>query len=110
VEKPAAEFWADRSTKTGLSPHCRRCGGGWRRERLYDLTPEQYESLYASQDGRCKICQSAKLANEDGELVVDHDHQTGKVRGLLCHHCNLILGHAKDSPDILRAAVAYLEE
>lgn len=43
------------------------------------------------------------------DLHVDHDHETGLIRGLLCHHCNTLLGHAKDSVDVLEAAIVYLK-
>ncbi|MFW3477366.1 endonuclease VII domain-containing protein [Streptomyces microflavus] len=71
----------------------------------YDLTPEQYASMVQTQDGRCAICGD----KSPRRLNVDHDHATGRVRQLLCGHCNHALGHAKDDPDRLRAMIAYLE-
>jgi hypothetical protein len=75
------------------------------RFKLYGLSPAAYLELVASQDERCAICRK----KPDKILAVDHDHVTGKVRGLLCQCCNLALGQAKDSPSILRAAAHYLE-
>lgn len=60
-------------------------------------------ALIEEQGGLCAICREAK------PLQRDHDHTTGFIRGLLCRECNIILGIAKDSPDLLRRAVAYLE-
>lgn len=70
----------------------------------YGITLAQYEQMYSEQQGECYICSS------DSKLFVDHCHETGQVRGLLCHHCNLVLGHAFDNPSILRLAATYLEQ
>ena len=61
--------------------------------------------MYAEQGGRCKICGSTPSK----PLHVEHDHDTGKVRGLTCHFCNTMLGMALDSTAILMRAVLYLE-
>lgn len=71
------------------------------------VTDEQYDALLVLQEGLCAICR--KAPPERRRLAVDHDHQTGTVRGLLCSRCNLGLGYFKDDPDHLRAATAYLE-
>lgn len=79
------------------------------RKRLYNLSQSDYDNLYRSQNGNCAICgKSGENQSEKTFLVVDHDHETGKVRGLLCAHCNSMLGHAYDSKDILAAAIKYL--
>lgn len=64
-------------------------------ERVYGLTAEQHATLLAYQQGKCYICQRATGATR--RLSVDHDHQTGYVRGLLCRPCNSVLGHLRDS-------------
>jgi len=71
------------------------------------VTPEQYAALLARQEGRCAICQTDQPGGK-GSWHVDHDHATGGVRGLLCSQCNLMLGHARDDPARLRAALEYL--
>lgn len=63
----------------------------------YDLPHGEYERLLASQDGRCALCQSADCGRKSGKwsaghFMVDHCHSTGRVRGLLCHTCNVALG------------------
>ena len=73
-----------------------------RLKRKYGLTIEEFEKMQKAQNGRCKIC------TDEVDLVIDHDHVTGVVRGLLCHPCNHGLGHFRDSPAALRAAVKYL--
>lgn len=52
----------------------------------------------------CEICGSIE------DLKIDHDHSTLKIRGVLCHHCNVAIGHMRDSPDRLRQAANYLEK
>lgn len=69
----------------------------------YGMSLEDYDTMVERQNGLCLLCK------ERHKLVVDHDHQTDQVRGLLCANCNLLLGHARDSVPILLAAIEYLE-
>jgi hypothetical protein len=78
------------------------------RLRQYGITEDDYSALCAKQDGRCAICGSAEAGGWGGQLPVDHDHETGRVRGLLCNGCNSGLGRFGDDPDRLLAAAAYL--
>lgn len=71
--------------------------------RVYDIGPEVHGRLYAMQRGRCAICHVESKA-----LVIDHDHATGEVRGLLCSPCNLGLGQFYDNPTALARAAAYV--
>lgn len=73
----------------------------------YNMTIEAFDSLLASQNGVCSIC--AGPAAGRGTFHVDHCHKTGIIRGLLCHHCNVGLGCAKDNPALLRKMANYLE-
>jgi hypothetical protein len=72
----------------------------------YGLTPADFDRLFASQNGACAICQ---LPLTKG-AAVDHDHETGHVRGLLHGACNSALGRFRDSPATLRYAAQYLED
>lgn len=63
--------------------------------------------MFLNQNGQCKICGIHQSSLKEN-LTVDHDHSTGKVRGLLCRKCNLLLGNAKDEPSILQRAIVYL--
>ena len=72
-------------------------------KRNYGLSPEDYQAMFVEQEGRCYICR------QNVKLNVDHDHETGKVRGLLCTACNSALANLKDSLDSLHRAVQYLE-
>jgi MinD superfamily P-loop ATPase len=74
----------------------------------YGLEYREYTELAAKQNNRCAICGTHESECLRGVLYVDHDHATGKVRGLLCHGCNTILGIWKDDVEILRRAIAYL--
>ena len=67
-----------------------------------------YLQLLDKQKGCCAICGLHELEH-NGKLHVDHNHETGKVRGLLCTRCNTALGKFKESPTILESAVKYLE-
>lgn len=77
--------------------------------RKYGLTADQFWGLIFDQDWSCVICQS-EFKPEGPRMNVDHNHDTGEVRGVLCHNCNTALGLLKDSPDLLDAALTYLEE
>ena len=81
------------------------------RERMYGITDAEYDALLESQDGLCAICRQPETTIRNGRvqpLSVDHDHETGAIRGLLCARCNHMLGAAKDKASTLWAAVQYL--
>ena len=85
----------------------RRCE---RRRKLkkYGLTEESYNQMWQDQNESCAICLTSEKGTRDWH--VDHCHRTGVVRGILCHHCNLMLGNARDSEDILEAGMHYLQK
>lgn len=78
-------------------------------ERKFGLAPGEYAKMLTSQKSQCAIC-GVSREDVDRNFPVDHNHETGKVRGLLCHHCNSLLGYAEDDIGILEAAIAYLKE
>lgn len=73
----------------------------------YKLTIEQVESMKIHQNFRCSICEKHETEFK-GIFRVDHNHETGKVRGLLCHNCNCGIGHLRDSIELLEKAKEYL--
>ncbi len=75
----------------------------------YGMTIEDYDSMLRQQGGACAICRREPSTGNGKVLHVDHDHATGRVRGLLCTNCNTGLGHFRDSTDALAAAAAYLQ-
>ncbi len=78
-----------------------------RRLRRYNLTLEDYQELFKTQGSKCGICGTLQPTTKNWHL--DHCHTTLKVRGILCHHCNLLLGNSRDSVEILEAAIRYLK-
>lgn len=85
-----------------------RDAGGTRASTVgaYGLTVTEYESLLAAQGGLCGICKETCPSGRN--LAVDHDHETGKVRGLLCTRCNPGLGYFRDDAERLRAALQWI--
>lgn len=77
------------------------------RLKKYGVTPDDFKRFLVAQGGVCAIC--GGLGGKTG-LCVDHDHETGKVRGLLCRFCNTGIGNLKDSSDITRRATKYLKQ
>ncbi len=71
----------------------------------YGLTPEEYGQMRDAQGGACLICQCVSAET----LCVDHCHDTGRVRGLLCRRCNLALGYVRESAAVARSLVSYIE-
>jgi hypothetical protein len=76
--------------------------------KKYGITNNDYNEMFDQQKGCCKICfiHQKELKTK---LFIDHDHKTGKVRGLLCNSCNLVLGFAKDNINILEESIKYLK-
>ena len=77
-------------------------------KKFFGLTPEDYVALFNKQQGQCLICDTVN--NNGRNLSVDHNHKTGKIRGLLCTVCNSALGKFKDSKEMLLKAISYLEK
>lgn len=77
----------------------------YRLKHKYGITKSDYENLLKKQNGKCAICGE----RSEKKLHVDHNHETGRVRGLLCHNCNITIGRMKENPDALRSAAEYLE-
>ncbi len=79
----------------------------------HSMTLEEYNMLLAAQENKCAICKQPETAKDRlgnlQRLSVDHDHKTGKIRGLLCRHCNYALGRLDDDIGRVRALLTYLE-
>lgn len=75
----------------------------------YGMTEEDFDRRLINQGNSCEICGGGPKGNRWGRFCVDHDHNTGKVRGIICGTCNLGLGRFQDDPQLLRAAAGYLE-
>src|SRR5574341_501963 len=78
------------------------------RRRKYGITQEQFNAQLAAQNGQCAVCRTTSAGGRDGTWQVDHDHKTGKMRGVLCVACNIGIGLFNDDEARLSAAVTYL--
>ncbi len=81
-------------------------------KRQYGLTFEEFDAMLSSQENACAICgtkQPSKNRGRTRRFHVDHDHKTGKVRGLLCKSCNIALGEIEDNIHTLKSMIQYLE-
>lgn len=76
-------------------------------KRKFGITLEEYDRMLADQGGACAIC--GREPRSDISLHVDHEHQSGRIRGLLCFRCNNALGDFDDDPTLLRSAASYVE-
>jgi hypothetical protein len=79
-----------------------------RKQHLYNITQEQYNELFYKQNGNCAIC-GKNQSELKKVLSVDHNHITGKVRGLLCSKCNFGIGNLNDDINMLTQAIIYLK-
>ena len=139
-KKEWSEFYlrTEVSKKTGLKlkySHCRACHReqrridyprhrdretDWNLRSKYGIGKEDYDLMLLEQGGTCKICNKEGHVRKKGSrkgkagtpipLSVDHNHETGQIRGLLCLNCNTGIGHFKDSIVLIRKALEYLEE
>lgn len=129
--KPVDSFSPHVRNKSGRSGICRECNKlksqKWRdknrqllRDRMFaahlrskfGISVDKYNTVLNLQNGTCAICRKPEVEKRKGtvkRLAVDHDHRTGKVRGLLCQHCNTALGSFDENPNLLRAAIKYLQ-
>lgn len=80
--------------------------------KKYGLTEKDLTQLFEAQNGSCAIC-CVSFATDPSlkrKYYIDHDHETGEVRGLLCHSCNLVLGFSRDNVGTLLSAIKYLKQ
>src|SRR6266705_1692456 len=133
--KPAKAFYKNKSRPDGLATWCKACADRDNRKRMskygtkynapsykrrakkqwayslgrkFGLTEDDYDALLNWSKGGCAIC-GERAGPGDRRLDVDHDHRTGKIRGLLCRACNTGIGKLQEDARILRIAIAYLE-
>jgi len=124
LKKSISEFHRDRKRKYGRQSFCKSCFQAWQREwrkspkgkasvsrvarkQNYGLSDADYQAMKTAQQGVCAICE--KPPTDLQPLSVDHDHENGKLRGLLCNRCNRGLGFLKDDVSLLKRAIVYLK-
>ena len=132
ITKDTSGFYKDSHCSDNLHPSCKQCGADlranngnkyakkWRQlhpaerkissrksqfKSLYGITIDGFDLMYNKQDGKCACCGKD---NGSRRLAVDHDHSTGKVRGLLCSKCNTAIGLCNDNPAILDVIAKYI--
>ncbi|MDF0679191.1 MAG: endonuclease VII domain-containing protein, partial [Nitrosomonas sp.] len=101
------QFIPNKSTKDGLNGWCRPCTKDRQLEVAYGISLTQYNKMLEDQGHRCKLCGTDEPKGNRNTFVVDHCHLTGKVRGLLCNHCNTGIGKLHDDPELLMKAADY---
>jgi len=128
--KNISEYHKSSRNVDGLKCYCKKCRKelsvekGWTRKsnnkrtpmdnfvfklkNLYGVTYEDFLKLLDEQNNKCLICN--KHIERGRGLHIDHNHETGEIRGLLCDKCNVGLGSFKDSPYLLKKAIGYLQE
>lgn len=116
-EKDEARFGIDKRRKDGLNIYCTNCNRAKGKEsyrrlcardvlrnrrrklkRHYNLTPERHQAMYLAQNGCCALC---KEPVEYNRIDADHSHATGEFRGLLCHRCNVLVGHVEKNETLM---------
>jgi len=119
-EKELEDFDKRSSSSDGRGSRCKECRRqhqrdnpntkrNYRLKRKFGISLDEYNELLEAQANSCAIC-NIHESYRPNNLAVDHNHDTGEVRGLLCHHCNSALGLFQDSSDILLHAANYLNK
>lgn len=118
--KPFDAFYARKTGHNGRAWECRQCNKNreqrtcrinWDRKKNYGISADEYQFLLKKQQGLCAICGNPEKKVFNGKLcnlAVDHNHETGKIRGLLCNACNVGLGSFRDDAETLKNAIDYL--
>ena len=121
------KFFYKRNTAVdGLDFWCKNCKKEYdnkhneiKRLEKYDMTTKEYEKMRIEQGNKCAICGidfdylnkiKKDIVPRTGKPRIDHDHRSGKIRGLLCSDCNIVLGCFKDNPIIILKVINYLRE
>ena len=101
---PLNSFFKNRCTKDGYQNACNKCKAILNKNWKYSLNTGHYATLQAKQQFKCAICKTLEK-----DLLIDHNHKTGRLRSLLCRKCNTILGMCNDNIIILEEAIQYLK-
>lgn len=121
---PEDSFYRRRAHKTRRNTRCKTCTAvsvkNWRennperqahtmRKNIYGLSKDNFIEIYQTQDGKCGACKK-DIPTYGRDISVDHNHDTGQVRGLLCHNCNDALGKLKDNPETVLSLYEYINK
>ena len=127
IDGESLYFQKDKQKKYGFRMQCKECRSfktkEWRSKNenmlniknasrkmivRYGISIDDYDDMLRSQNGVCAICGTSKIAKNKTRFAIDHCHNTGRIRGLLCTNCNSGIGKLKDNPNILIKAYEYL--
>lgn len=113
IEKPLTEYYSNGKWKQGKCKPCHIKQSNTvaqknHLKRKYNISLEEYQSKLEKQNYCCALCGKTQ-EEEKSALCVDHNHETGQIRDLLCRVCNRALGLFKDDPELLKRAADYLE-
>lgn len=125
--KPLSKFYAEKKAKDGKTSQCGTClaekarrrytrnpKAGWVStiKKKYGITEEDYYALLEAQENKCANggCRATECGPRKQRWCIDHNHETGEVRGLLCSDCNAAAGILKDNPAVLIGLANYLKE
>lgn len=130
--KSLDKFYKDKKSKSGLCTYCKLCmkkyvqsGSGliskkkgskkYRNskkgresyyQRIFNITLKQYDEMFERQKGVCEMC--GRINKYGHRLCVDHNHETGEIRTLLCHHCNTLVGWIENNPGLCKKVMDYI--
>lgn len=105
--KPKNDFFKDKASKDGCYFYCKECIFCRYLKSKYNMTLEQYNKMFEEQRGICAVC-GIPAEGLKYRLAVDHNHITGKIRGLLCFACNTLLGRIENNPRLIPTIMKYL--
>jgi len=122
IDKPAGDFIWKTNGRIANGQKCKECmreirdNPEWKDrqrdnhlKRLYGISAEEYDTFYREQGGVCAVCkQESDASGKNSKLHVDHDHDTKKVRGLLCYRCNIALGYLAEDEKRIYQILDYL--
>ena len=125
--KPVEDFHRDKTTSDGLNRRCNICDGEsnkayyqskhesepeyYQNQHLktrFGITLADYDKMAEIQNGVCAICSESEVRKDRARLSIDHNHETGKIRALLCDRCNRLIGIAKEDIILLNKVIKYL--
>lgn len=113
IIKPITDFYKRANRKSGFASSCNICSrGSFKNSRLfhhYNMTQDDWNKMFDLQKGKCLIC-GKHQSDVHLKFHVDHNHDTGEIRGLLCFKCNVGLGNFDDSVELINNALEYLKK
>ena len=108
IQKPLSEFYKNRNKPRQDCKVCHEKSKMKSKVGAYGITLTEYSDMFIAQNNKCAICNIQFVSKK--HTHIDHCHKTNKVRSLLCHKCNTMIGLAKESTQTLKSAILYLDK